>query len=74
VDFDRDGRHVMSTNSLGRTVIWDLRHFDRHIGGNMAARIAQHRAGLGATFDESKAAATMHRLLGENAAASEPRN
>ncbi len=60
--FDPPGRRLIATNSDGTSVIWDLRHFNRHIGGNMLAWIEQHRAQLGDPFDR-KAADEQRRLL-----------
>lgn len=55
LDFDARGRRLMATNSLGTTVAWDLRHFNRHIGGNMASWIERHRALATPGFDEAAA-------------------
>lgn len=63
LDFDPKGRRLLATNSVGTTVIWDLRHFNRHIGGNMLSWIAQHRGQLGEKFDEAAASAQQKLLL-----------
>ncbi len=55
MDFDKAGRRLAATNSVGTTVIWDLRHFNRHIGGNMLGQLRLHRASLGDQFNESDA-------------------
>ncbi|MBL8990225.1 MAG: PD40 domain-containing protein, partial [Phycisphaerae bacterium] len=62
LDFDRTGRHITATNSPGQTAIWDLRHFNRHMGGNMLSQIRLHRDTLGPSFDEA-AALEQRRLL-----------
>ncbi|GMV26290.1 MAG: hypothetical protein AMXMBFR58_23210 [Phycisphaerae bacterium] len=43
LDFDDRGRRLVATNSMGTSVVWDLRHFNRHIGGNMATWISEHK-------------------------------
>ncbi|MFO0833625.1 MAG: protein kinase [Phycisphaerales bacterium] len=63
MDFDKSGRHLLATNSIGTTITWDLRHFNRHIGGNMEAQIKSHRASLGDQFNESAAMEQRSLLL-----------
>ncbi|MCC6230006.1 MAG: protein kinase [Phycisphaerales bacterium] len=55
MDFDMTGRRLLATNSIGTTITWDLRHFNRHIGGNMEAQIKAHRVNLGDQFNEPAA-------------------
>lgn len=62
LDFDPPGRRIIGTNSLGLSVIWDLRYFNRHIGGNMVYQLNAHRGQLGPDFDEA-AAMNLRELL-----------
>jgi serine/threonine protein kinase/WD40 repeat protein len=62
LSFHGKGRRLAATDVKGQTVIWDLRHFNRHIGGNMPAQIERHRAALGSALDPS-AALEQRRLL-----------
>lgn len=55
MDFDTSGRHILGINTQGLTNIWDLRYFNRHIGGNMNLQIETRRVQLGSDFDEGKA-------------------
>ena len=72
MDFDKSGRRLLATNSIGTTITWDLRHFNRHIGGNMEAQIKAHRATLGDRFNEAAAMEQRELLLsrGKRTAAS----
>lgn len=50
LDFHPRGTRLLGTNSRGLTVIWDLRYFNRHIGGNLRAALlriqeVQHQTG-----------------------------
>lgn len=63
MDFDAPGRRLLATNSVGTTVTWDLRHFNRHMGGNMEAQIKSHRAELGNQLKEADAMAQRALLL-----------
>ncbi|MBL8759986.1 MAG: protein kinase [Phycisphaerae bacterium] len=63
MDFDKAGRRLLATNSVGTTVIWDLRHFNRHIGGNMLTQLRAHRASLGEQLDEPAAMEQRSLLL-----------
>lgn len=63
MDFDPAGHRLLGTNSPGTTVTWNLRHYNRHIGGNMNAQIRAHRATLGADFNEAAAQEQRSLLL-----------
>nr|HRJ49318.1 hypothetical protein [Phycisphaerales bacterium] len=64
LDFDPRGRRLLATDSMGLSIIWDLRYFNRHIGGNMASWIDQNRSSLGEWFDENAALEQRRLLLG----------
>ncbi len=55
MDMDPHGKRLLGTNSRGTTVIWDLRYFNRHIGGNMGVQIDARRGSLAESFDEAGA-------------------
>jgi WD40 repeat protein len=63
LDFDHTGRRLMATNGLGLSVIWDLRYFNRHIGGNMPVQIEAHRAEVGDRLNEPAAMEQIGLLL-----------
>ncbi len=63
LDFDRSGSRLTATSGLGTTLIWDLHHFDRHIGGNMRTWIEQHPDLLPEGFDEAAAMEQRKSLL-----------
>ena len=61
--FDRSGRKLVATNAPGVSIVWNLRHFNRHIGGNMLPRINAHRAALGDQLNEPAALDQIGLLL-----------
>lgn len=47
VAWSPDGRRVVFGDSVGNAQIWNMRFFNRHVGGNMAFQLERHRATLG---------------------------
>ncbi|MGD9690061.1 MAG: protein kinase [Phycisphaerales bacterium] len=52
---DMHDKRALGTNTQGLTVIWNLRYFNRHIGGNMGVQIDAREAELGSSFDAAAA-------------------
>lgn len=63
MDFDRSGRKLVATNAPGTSIVWNLRYFNRHIGGNMLAQIHAHRDSLGEKLNEPAALDQLALLL-----------
>jgi WD40 repeat protein len=47
VDWSPDGRKLLIGDSMGNAQIWNMRYFNRHIGGNMRYQLDRHRSKLG---------------------------
>lgn len=47
VEWSPDGRKLLIGDSVGNAQVWNMRHFNRHIGGNMRYQLERHRERLG---------------------------
>ena len=48
VEWSPDGRKLLIGDSMGNAQLWNMRYFNRHIGGNMRYQLDRHRSKLGA--------------------------
>lgn len=48
VEWSPDGRKLLVGDSMGNAQLWNMRYFNRHIGGNMRYQLDRHRSKLGA--------------------------
>lgn len=47
VEWSPDGRKLLIGDSIGNAQVWNMRYFNRHIGGNMRYQLDRHREQLG---------------------------
>lgn len=47
VEWSPDGRKLLIGDSIGNAQVWNMRYFNRHIGGNMQYQLDRHREQLG---------------------------
>jgi serine/threonine protein kinase/WD40 repeat protein len=69
IDFDPRGRRLIGTNSRGTSAVWDLRHFNRHIGGNMRGWMELHPDLIDASVDRTAAMEQRALLLSRGVSA-----
>ncbi len=72
IDFDPRGRRIIGTNSRGTSAVWDLRHFNRHIGGNMKGWMDLNPDLIDASIDRTAAMEQRALLLSRGASAASP--
>ncbi|HEX8877552.1 MAG TPA: serine/threonine-protein kinase [Phycisphaerales bacterium] len=46
VEWSPDGRKLLIGDSIGNAQVWNMRYFNRHIGGNMRYQLERHRSRL----------------------------